>query len=288
MLPDASGIRVQLVLFRTSRAGSRRVRSAMGVRAWMGATGGAVLALMLIAMVTDGFFGRVELVQRLTPRPLNILGRSVERSPALASPGLGVEGPANFRASKLIESSQGGPAQVPRPGAAGEAAGQPVWATGGSALTKRLTRDEMPAAGRAPASDRAALTSNRPASPDPSQSDDGHEPAAVQALASQLALEPSDVKVTRDGDLLTVTARVRAINGQALPVKDLVVVGADGGPVYIGDVAPQGEAVSGPFAFGLDVSSWPSRSLHVPVTLQFSVDGQAVEVPWTINYFRTD
>jgi hypothetical protein len=83
---------------------------------------------------------------------------------------------------------------------------------------------------------------------------------------------------------VTVTARIAVSNRQQVPLTGLVVTAAGGGSVYVGDVGPDSDVASAPFTFALDVSEWPSRSVHVPVKLTFFVEGKPVEVDSGLSY----
>ncbi len=109
------------------------------------------------------------------------------------------------------------------------------------------------------------------------------------AGANQVAVYATDVQTQRDGDVVTVTARVRVHNGELSPVTGLAVLGGEEGPlkgqtVYVGVVPAHKDVESdGVFTFTVDLSKTPMRSFSYPVTIQFTLDGESREVPWGLS-----
>ena len=123
-----------------------------------------------------------------------------------------------------------------------------------------------------------------PAELAPQAPEDGAQAGPLVAQGQVMAYA-TDIQMSKRGSLVTVTARIWASNGGLSPVTGLVVTGADGQTVYVGDIPPKGEAVSAPYYFSVDVSGYPSRSLLLPVALRFSNQGEPVEVQSGLTLF---
>ena len=112
----------------------------------------------------------------------------------------------------------------------------------------------------------------------------------LPADANQVTAQATDVQMVRDGDVVTITAKVRVRNEAAAPVTGLTVVGSEGGllrgqTLHIGVVLPQEEVVSdSAYTFTMDLSQTPLRHIGVPVTIQFMYNGEPMEVSWGLSH----
>lgn len=108
--------------------------------------------------------------------------------------------------------------------------------------------------------------------------------AATPTEAAEVSIAATDATVTMANGVVSAQFRVAASNGEAGDATNLVVVFQDGTQVVVGDVAAGGTATSGPETLTFDVSNRPTRHQTLPVTLRFTLGGQAVEQSAAINF----
>jgi hypothetical protein len=107
-------------------------------------------------------------------------------------------------------------------------------------------------------------------------------PAAAEA--NTVMVRASDVQLTRSGDVVTVTGHVAIRNIGSSSLTGVAVVGPEDGPLkgqvmYIGVVPPDSEVVSdGVYTFEVDTTKTSLINIMVPVTVQFSLDGNPQEI----------
>lgn len=110
--------------------------------------------------------------------------------------------------------------------------------------------------------------------------------AASDASAQQVSAALDAVEVVESGHLVDAKFRIKVTNGESAVASNLSVVFADGAEVNVGDVTAEGSAVSGTQTLVIDVSAIPTRSVPVPVTLKFVLDGVSVEVAQVLTVSR--
>ncbi len=101
----------------------------------------------------------------------------------------------------------------------------------------------------------------------------------LMVAAATSSIEEADGKAT-------VKFVVEVANQDEAAITGLLVVFSKDFQVSVGDVAANAKATSAPQQATFDVSSALTKSLAVPVTLRFSVDGVAAEMPWVLNLGR--
>lgn len=105
---------------------------------------------------------------------------------------------------------------------------------------------------------------------------------ASNASAQQVSATAQTIAVAESGGAAEVQFKVTVTNGGSSAAANVIVVFADGLQLRVGDVAPEGSAVSEKETRTIDVSVLPTRSQPVPVTLKFAVDGVNVELAQTL------
>lgn len=102
----------------------------------------------------------------------------------------------------------------------------------------------------------------------------------------RLAVSAVTSAITEVDGRATVKFVVEATNQDEAAMTDLRVVFSEDYEVAVGNVAPEAKATSAAQEATFDVANVPTKSVAVPVTLKFSVDGAAVEMPWVLNFGR--
>lgn len=98
-------------------------------------------------------------------------------------------------------------------------------------------------------------------------------------LGAPLALSLTNYRASRDGGTATIMMRVTAGNQGTSPVNDVTLIMPGGRAIHVGTIQPGGEASSSEQSVSVDVSRWPSHHFGMPVTLQFSQQGEVFERP---------
>ena len=98
-------------------------------------------------------------------------------------------------------------------------------------------------------------------------------------LGSLLALSLTNYRASREGGTATIMMRVTAGNQGTSPVNDVTLIMPGGRAIHVGTIQPGGEASSSEQSVSVDVSRWPSQHFGMPVTIQFSQQGEVVERP---------
>jgi hypothetical protein len=111
--------------------------------------------------------------------------------------------------------------------------------------------------------------------------------SASSAQAQQLSASPVDATVVVQDGTAQATFSVKVINNEQTAMTGFVITFKDGTTAALGDIDAQGSAVSDPQTQTIDVSNFPSASVPVQVTLTFTLNGDAVSMPWVISLFRS-
>ena len=82
------------------------------------------------------------------------------------------------------------------------------------------------------------------------------------------------------------TFKVSVTNGEASDATNLVVVFSEDSSLSVGDIAAGATVVSGPVTITMDVSTMATKNTPMPVTLKFTLDGAAVEMPYNLTLAR--
>jgi len=112
----------------------------------------------------------------------------------------------------------------------------------------------------------------------------------LPAAGNTVMIQATDVQLVRNGDVVTVTGRVHVRNWGFAPLTGLAIIGPEDGPlkgqaVYVGVVPSEGDAVSdGVYSFDVDTSKTPLVNIMIPVTVQYSLDGEQVEVSGGLSH----
>jgi hypothetical protein len=94
-----------------------------------------------------------------------------------------------------------------------------------------------------------------------------------------LALSLTNYRASRDGGTATIMMRVTAGNQGTSAVNDVTLIMPGGRAIHVGTIQPGGEASSSEQSVSVDVSRWPSQHFGMPVTIQFSQQGEVFERP---------
>ena len=94
-----------------------------------------------------------------------------------------------------------------------------------------------------------------------------------------LALSLTNYRASRDGGTATIMMRVTAGNQGTSAVNDVTLIMPGGRAIHVGTIQPGGEASSSEQSVSVDVSRWPSHHFGMPVTIQFSQQGEVFERP---------
>lgn len=104
---------------------------------------------------------------------------------------------------------------------------------------------------------------------------------SAEARTFKAAAVNSSASVT-DG-LAQVTFKIELTNDESSAMTNVFVVFEDGTEVSLGDVAAAATVQSDTQSRTIDVSEATTRTLVMKVTLKYSLDGDAVEVPWMFS-----
>jgi hypothetical protein len=104
--------------------------------------------------------------------------------------------------------------------------------------------------------------------------------AHAQALIKVAAVD-GEASIT-DG-IAQVTFKIAVTNDADSPMTNLFVVFADNTEINVGDVAPEATVTTEQQSRTIDVSGSATRSLVIDVTLKYAIDGENVELPWTLS-----
>ena len=106
--------------------------------------------------------------------------------------------------------------------------------------------------------------------------------SAARADAQQLSLMAVDSTVVVTDGVATATFRIKFTNEDSAAMTNVVVVFGDESTDSLGDVPAGGAVVSEPETKFIEIKN-ESRSIPVPVTLKFSMNGEPVEVKMGIS-----
>ena len=98
-------------------------------------------------------------------------------------------------------------------------------------------------------------------------------------IGANLALSLTNYRASRDGGTATIVMRVTAGNQDKSPLNDVTLIMPGGRAIHVGTIQPGGEASSSEQSVSVDVSRWPSQHFSMPVTIQFSQQGEVFERP---------
>lgn len=110
--------------------------------------------------------------------------------------------------------------------------------------------------------------------------------ASAVVADHRLAVNAVTSSITEADGRATVKFVVEVTNQDEAAMTDLRVVFSEDYQVAVGTVAPDAKAASAAQEATFDMASVPTKTVAVPVTLKFSVDGAAVEMPWVLNFGR--
>lgn len=108
--------------------------------------------------------------------------------------------------------------------------------------------------------------------------------------AQSVTVDSTDVQMVRDGNVVTVSAKIRVRNQEAEPVTGLFLVGQDRGflsglSMHVGTVPPKGDVVTeDAYTFTVNLADTPMRNFMIPITLQFFLGGEPRETTWTLTH----
>jgi hypothetical protein len=106
------------------------------------------------------------------------------------------------------------------------------------------------------------------------------------AEAQQLSINAVEVAISAPQDgVAQATFRISVTSSEQSALMSFTVAYKDGTKVELGDVPAQGSLVSALQTKYIDAST-PSASIPIPVTLTYTVNGNAVEIPWAIVLTR--
>lgn len=108
------------------------------------------------------------------------------------------------------------------------------------------------------------------------------------AAAQRVSASAVDTEVSVQNSVALVKFSIAITNNEDAPIAGLTVVFSDGIQLFLGDVAPDATIKSQPENRTLDTGEFQSRSIPVNVTLKFTLEGEAVELPWILNVARPE
>lgn len=109
---------------------------------------------------------------------------------------------------------------------------------------------------------------------------------APRAEAQQLSIQAVEVAIGAPQDGVSqATFRISVASKEQSALMSFTVTFKDGSKVELGDVPVQGSLISDPQTKAIDAST-ASNSIPIPVTVTYSIDGTAVEIPWPIVLTR--
>lgn len=106
--------------------------------------------------------------------------------------------------------------------------------------------------------------------------------SATRVDAQQLSLAAVDARVVVADGVATATFRIKVTNHEPAAMTNVVVVFGDESADSLGDVPPGGDVVSEPETKFIEVTN-ESRSIPVPLTVRFSMNGEPVEVKMGVS-----
>lgn len=108
------------------------------------------------------------------------------------------------------------------------------------------------------------------------------------AEAQRVTAAAVDTEASVQNDVTVVKFSVAINNNEDAAITGLTVVFSDGIELFLGDVAPDATAKSQPENRTLDTGEFQSRSVPVHVTLKYTLEGEAVELPYILNVARPE
>lgn len=107
----------------------------------------------------------------------------------------------------------------------------------------------------------------------------------VPLRAATFKASAIEATATIDDGLAQVSFKVAITNDSTSPMSNVVIVFADNTEVTVGDIAGEATVTSGQQSRTIEIGESSTRSLTIPVTVKYSVDGENLETPWVLAVF---
>jgi hypothetical protein len=102
------------------------------------------------------------------------------------------------------------------------------------------------------------------------------------AASAQVEAKAQVISVVESGDFIDVQLKVAVTNSGSSVASNVTVRFEDGLEVGLGDIAAKQSAVSATQSASIDVTLRPTHHVPVPVSVQFVVNGESVQVSQTL------